>query len=126
MLKLAELFNQRTEEEFFRLGRTTVSPDEYKYSAINLAPMFSQGSVEVRTLYGTLNPTVIDHWLTAFDSIFTFIEEFDKWTEVESYVINEGFSNLITKLFSHNEEAFCGITTYNELSEQIKTLIWLR
>lgn len=123
---LQNLFQAGNERNFFRCGRNSVDAGDCKYSAINLAPLFYQGSIEVRTLRGTLDENVLNDWLTAFDNILEYVKNFDSWRGIESIVLRTGFTQIIHTIFGHNENAFCSATAFNDLNDQIKLLILLR
>lgn len=120
---LQELFATETPSAFFRFGRRHFETDVCKYSAINIAPMFYQGSIEVRTLRGTLDRGVIDSWLTTFDNIFEFINKFEDWRSIERSVVSKGFMSVLDDIFGHDFDRYVGASTFNALSEQMKTLI---
>jgi len=51
--------------------------DGIRYSAINLASLPKFGSIELRSLYGTLDKDVLSHWLTALHNIKEFSKKFE-------------------------------------------------
>lgn len=47
-------------------------PEKYKYSAINLSTLTRFGSIEVRTMRGTINTTVFNTYIGALDCMYEF------------------------------------------------------
>lgn len=52
---------------------TAVINNWHKYTAFNLLPIKSQGTVEFRHLFGTWDDEVIDQWLSLLESMYNFI-----------------------------------------------------
>lgn len=52
-------------------GRYRLREDKAKYSALNLVPIFTQGSIEFRTMEGTTDTARIMEWLTVINTIIT-------------------------------------------------------
>ena len=58
-------------EQQFKTRREVIRIDQHaaKYSAINLVPMFGRGSVEFRTMRGTLDANTLNTWLNMLHCI---------------------------------------------------------
>lgn len=54
---------------FLKQGFNALREDNYKYCAINLCPMMTQGSIEFRAMRGTLDTSVLFPWLEVLQNI---------------------------------------------------------
>lgn len=53
-------------------GGIQVDPQEVKYAALNMSALHKYGSLEIRLLRGTTDPTLIQNWVGLLDSILQY------------------------------------------------------
>lgn len=71
-----------------------------KYAALNLVPMRTYGSIEFRSMRGTVDTDTIVTWTTLLNCLRT--SEFKTAKEVYEYLDTEGVQNLADKVFGEH------------------------
>lgn len=67
---LSEFINGCKAGEEFPAMVTELSEDKNKYSAVNIVPLRSKGTVEVRTMRGNINLTLLTYYLTLLNKTY--------------------------------------------------------
>lgn len=61
-----------------------------KYSAINIHPISTQGSVEFRSMKGTVDVKTLTDWLSALNNIYEYAKRFETIKQVSDHYENIG------------------------------------
>ena len=78
-----------------------ISPD-VKYSAFNVAPVMSQGSVEFRHHRGTYDPATILHWINMTLALKRYVKALEGQRMTPEFIdniVNGGYSEFIDTVF---------------------------
>jgi hypothetical protein len=109
--KIAEL------EQFFQVGGVHVyDANKGKYSAINLAPMRTQGSVEFRSMKGTVDKDEIINWLNIINRVYEAALGFKGPEEVATFYLSEGPKALAQRVFGEYYDKL----EYDSLEDDIR------
>jgi hypothetical protein len=81
--------------------------NELKYASLNIAPLSTYGTLEFRSLYGTVDSKILSSWLKAIENLRSIAVEYESLLHIYNGVKEkDGFKNLFNKVFSHDIESF--------------------
>jgi hypothetical protein len=91
--------------------------NELKYASLNIAPLSTYGSLEFRSLYGTLDSKIIASWLLAIENLRTIATEYSSLIDIYNSVKEDGgFNSLFNKVFSHDVDGF----SYEDMEREFR------
>lgn len=94
--------------------RGRISADQYKYGACNIAAMSQYGSLEFRSLRGTVDTTLIKTWTDLLLAIKDYAEKFDNPNEVIADFSEMGPQEWAQKVFSQDQVALLWSDDFNQ------------
>lgn len=80
--------------------------DTYKYAALNLAPVITQGSIEFRGMRGTLDSEVLNPWIDVIENIYEAAFRFKNPQEIFNKVNGIGIQFLADQVFKEHLDLF--------------------
>ena len=105
-IRRAEGILQELRRKLNQRGLTGFRQENYKYAALNLAPIVTQGSIEFRGMRGTLDSEILSPWLSVIENIYTAAFEFKNPQEIFNKVNGVGIQFLLKKVFKEHLDAF--------------------
>lgn len=87
-----------------------LSPESLKYSAVNIVPLRSYGTIEYRSMEGNMDIDRLHHWL----SVLSSIREFSKGktpTAVHDLFVKEGSDKFIKAVFGDLVDNVQGVSS---------------
>jgi len=97
--------------KYYPLDITGIVENWSKYTAFNMCPVFKQGTVEFRHLYGTGNFDIYKKWLNIINNLFVFVRTTDpSW--LEENIQHLSYDDICWKVLKQ--------TTYSCNKEEIK------
>ena len=79
---------------------------KHKYASLNLAAIPNKGSIEFRSMRGTLATEILFPWLDVLSSLYKVGCEFKSMKDIASFVYANGVNALASKLFNKHLHLF--------------------
>lgn len=96
----AEAQVENLENFIMKKGFNIPNKNVCKYAAINIAPVAEYGSVEFRSMRGTIDKKVLLPWITMLNELREASLKFNSPKEVAQKIQEDGFLGLFTFVFS--------------------------
>lgn len=87
----------------YRADMRNVIKGWHKYTAFNLLPIITQGTVEFRHLQGTDDPVLLDEWLTSIQNLWELCQA--SAITKDNIVSPRQISSWFNDIFSHSQRA---------------------
>ncbi len=88
----------------------------YKYSALNIVPLGTQGSVEVRTHPGATSSAPVDKWVKMLMCLYELAQKYNNPVEIMKETLNlTNYRDFSRKVFGHYHASF----DQNKLDEDV-------
>lgn len=99
---------------------TRLHNENLKYSGLNIVPLRTFGSLEVRTHPGTTNIEKIDRWVSILMCLFRAADKFEDPVQIVEYLNKTTRINFLNEIFRE----YVSYLNTEDLSKKVKNGIW--